>query len=263
MLLVWKPNWYLTYHYWPTSYNTHIFEGTCYFVPPKNARERLAPGARGGDVQGVRAPGRQHARGDAVDARVAAPVTEFPLSDQEILLRHLHKTARTLRARVRAARRPRAAGPGLIEERDMPSTLPPDFADLEPFADWALPTERERYDKRLASTMDEMQAFYDAAFPRLEDAMAYLERSRLDALPDDAKQPAAGCATRSSTSRSPSRSGASRACPTAARRPSTRCSSPRSDPAWRVLAHPSPRSTSAARGSSTSPRASSSSPLTC
>ena len=33
MILVWKPNWYLTYHYWPTSYNTHIFEGTLYFVP--------------------------------------------------------------------------------------------------------------------------------------------------------------------------------------------------------------------------------------
>ena len=42
MVLIWKPNWVLTYHYWPTSYNTHIFEGTCYFVPPKNARERLA-----------------------------------------------------------------------------------------------------------------------------------------------------------------------------------------------------------------------------
>ena len=37
MLLVWAPGWYLTYHYWPTSYNTHIFEGTLYFVPPKNA----------------------------------------------------------------------------------------------------------------------------------------------------------------------------------------------------------------------------------
>ena len=33
MVLVWQPNWYLTYHYWPTSYNTHIFEGTLYFVP--------------------------------------------------------------------------------------------------------------------------------------------------------------------------------------------------------------------------------------
>ena len=41
MLLVWAPNWYLTYHYWPTSYNSHIFEGTLYFVPPKTATERL------------------------------------------------------------------------------------------------------------------------------------------------------------------------------------------------------------------------------
>ena len=37
MLLVWKPGWYLTYHYWPTAYNKHIFEGTLYFVPPRNA----------------------------------------------------------------------------------------------------------------------------------------------------------------------------------------------------------------------------------
>ena len=70
----------------------------------------------------------------------------------------------------------------------MPSTLPSDFADLEPFADWALPTERARYDKRIASTMDELQAFYDAAFPRIEDALTYLEQFSMDALPDDAKR---------------------------------------------------------------------------
>ena len=66
------------------------------------------------------------------------------------------------------------------------TSLPADFADLEPFADWALPTERERYAKRLASTMDELQAFYDAALPRLEDAASYLEQLPLDDLPDDA-----------------------------------------------------------------------------
>jgi hypothetical protein len=64
--------------------------------------------------------------------------------------------------------------------------LPTDFADLEPFAGWGLPTERERYAKRIDSTMEELQAFYDAAFPRLEDAMAYLDNFELDALPDDA-----------------------------------------------------------------------------
>lgn len=70
----------------------------------------------------------------------------------------------------------------------MPSTLPSDFADLEPFAEWAIPTERARYDKRVASTMDEMQAFYDAAFPRMEDALSYLEQFSMDGLPDDAKR---------------------------------------------------------------------------
>jgi hypothetical protein len=69
------------------------------------------------------------------------------------------------------------------------TTLPEPFADLEPFAaTWCLRTESERYDKRLASTMDEMQTFYDAAFPRLADALDYLDQYSLDALPEDATQ---------------------------------------------------------------------------
>jgi hypothetical protein len=42
------------------------------------------------------------------------------------------------------------------------SKLPEEFADLERFADWCLPTEEERYAKRLDSTMAEMQELYDA-----------------------------------------------------------------------------------------------------
>jgi hypothetical protein len=53
--------------------------------------------------------------------------------------------------------------------------LPAEFADLEPFSDWILATERERYAKRLASAMEELQAFYDAAFPLLAGANKYLE----------------------------------------------------------------------------------------
>src|SRR3954454_17730073 len=70
----------------------------------------------------------------------------------------------------------------------MSTVLPTDFADLEPFADWALETEAERYAKRLASSMDELQAFYDAAFPRLEAAMAYLDALDFAALPADAER---------------------------------------------------------------------------
>ena len=67
------------------------------------------------------------------------------------------------------------------------ASLPADFADLAPFAGWALPSESARYAKRIASTMDELQAFYDAMFPRLEPAMQYLDKLAIDALPDDAK----------------------------------------------------------------------------
>src|SRR5260370_19115958 len=42
MLLIWAPGWYLTYHYWPTAVNRHIFETSLHFVPPSGARQRLA-----------------------------------------------------------------------------------------------------------------------------------------------------------------------------------------------------------------------------
>jgi hypothetical protein len=65
--------------------------------------------------------------------------------------------------------------------------LPDEFADLEPYAAaWCLETEPERYERRLASTMAEMQAFYGACFPRLEDAIAYCDKFPLDDMPDDA-----------------------------------------------------------------------------
>ena len=68
------------------------------------------------------------------------------------------------------------------------ATLPAEFSDLEPFSDWCLESERERYAKRLASDMGELQAFYDGAFPRLEAAIEHLDRYDLDALPDDARR---------------------------------------------------------------------------
>ena len=67
----------------------------------------------------------------------------------------------------------------------MSTFLPAEFADLEVFADWCLPTEPERYAKRLGSNMDEMQAFYDAITPRAEEALTYCDKFSLDDLPED------------------------------------------------------------------------------
>jgi len=69
----------------------------------------------------------------------------------------------------------------------MANVLPAEFAELEPFAEWAIPTERARYPKRLASSMDELQAFHDAALPRLEAAQEYLENVKMDGISEENK----------------------------------------------------------------------------
>jgi hypothetical protein len=62
--------------------------------------------------------------------------------------------------------------------------LPAEFGVLESYGDWVLETESERYAKRLASSMAEMQAFYDAAFPLLEPAMTHLDTFGLGEMPE-------------------------------------------------------------------------------
>jgi hypothetical protein len=65
--------------------------------------------------------------------------------------------------------------------------LPPEFSDLEPYAaKWCLASEPERYAERMASSMEEMQEFYDAFFPRVEEAIDYCDKFPLDDMPDDA-----------------------------------------------------------------------------
>jgi hypothetical protein len=93
MILLWAPNWYLTYHYWPTSYNTHVFESSLYFVPARTARERVAHelALTSFKEYGLQDGNTLEATQSMIEAQV---VTEFPLNDQEIALRHLHRTAR-------------------------------------------------------------------------------------------------------------------------------------------------------------------------
>jgi hypothetical protein len=107
MLLVWKPNWVITYHYWPTAYNSHVFEGTCYFAPPKNARERLAQ-----ELAVVTFKEYSLQDGNTLEAtqmmlESRTTLRTFPLNDQEILLRHLHRTVRDWVSRYQE--RPEAA----------------------------------------------------------------------------------------------------------------------------------------------------------
>lgn len=62
--------------------------------------------------------------------------------------------------------------------------LPRQFQDLEKFIPWALPTERARNRKRLASDMDEIREFYDTMLARVEPALEYLNGFPIDAMPE-------------------------------------------------------------------------------
>ncbi|OBJ02033.1 hypothetical protein [Mycobacterium sp. 1465703.0] len=65
--------------------------------------------------------------------------------------------------------------------------LPSAFAELEDYAQtWCLATETERWNARVSASMPELRAFYDAFFPRLEEAIDYCDKFPLDNVPEDA-----------------------------------------------------------------------------
>ena len=64
-----------------------------------------------------------------------------------------------------------------------PFALPTGYEDLAWLADWALPTERERHQKRLSTPLGELQRVYDALLPRIEGIIADLDRLPVNDLP--------------------------------------------------------------------------------
>jgi hypothetical protein len=69
-----------------------------------------------------------------------------------------------------------------------PALLPDRFQELERYAEkWCRPSEDERWTARLTSSMDEIQAFYDAFEPHAEEAIRYCDQYPLDSLPDDVR----------------------------------------------------------------------------
>jgi phenylpropionate dioxygenase-like ring-hydroxylating dioxygenase large terminal subunit len=89
VVLTWSQNYMITYQYWPLGPERHQFYMDYYFVPPKNASERLTQEA-------IMAVAKDFALQDsnileATQRRISSGVRrEFFYSDQEVLLRHLH-----------------------------------------------------------------------------------------------------------------------------------------------------------------------------
>ena len=196
MLLVWEPGWYLTYHYWPTSYNTPHLRGHALLRAAEERRRAAAAGAGRGHVQGVRPAGRQHPRGDPVDDRVAGGHAVPAERPGDPAAPPAHRRPGATSPSTRQQRRDAGRHLGRVLSEETPMTTDPPRRVRRPRAVRRLvprAPRRERYAKRLASSMDEMQAFYDAAFPRLEAATAYLDAFALDDLPDGRRAPAVLC----------------------------------------------------------------------
>jgi phenylpropionate dioxygenase-like ring-hydroxylating dioxygenase large terminal subunit len=89
---LWERGWYHTYQHWPTSYDRHVFEWNMYFAPPRHARDALAQEMTAVSLKEFAL--QDDSLIESVQLTLgSADLIDFPLCDQEILCRHLHKTA--------------------------------------------------------------------------------------------------------------------------------------------------------------------------
>ena len=91
VILLYERGWYLTYRYWPTSAGTHDWEMEYWFPESRSPRERIqhevtaAMSKEAGLQDMATLDGTQQ----GLESRRRS--TGFPLSDQEITVRHFHK----------------------------------------------------------------------------------------------------------------------------------------------------------------------------
>jgi phenylpropionate dioxygenase-like ring-hydroxylating dioxygenase large terminal subunit len=90
VILLYERGWYLTYRYWPTSARTHHWEMEYWFPASRSPRERIqhevtAAMSKEAGIQDM-------ATLDGTQQGLESGAVEwFPLSDQEITVRHFHK----------------------------------------------------------------------------------------------------------------------------------------------------------------------------
>lgn len=89
MILVWERQWVLTYHYWPTSERTHMFEVNCYFAPAATPLDRIRQEMAAVTMKeyALQDANTLEATQTMLETKV---VEEFVLNDQEIMCRHHH-----------------------------------------------------------------------------------------------------------------------------------------------------------------------------
>ena len=90
VLLFWTQGFYYIYYYWPTSYNTMVYETHLYFPKATKPSERIAQEVIALSYKdfGLQDVNTCEGSQQMLESRA---VERFPLGDQEILCRHLHK----------------------------------------------------------------------------------------------------------------------------------------------------------------------------
>jgi phenylpropionate dioxygenase-like ring-hydroxylating dioxygenase large terminal subunit len=90
VILLYERGWYLTYHYWPTSHREHDWEMDFYFPASRSPRERIQHEvtAAMSKEAGIQDMATLDGTQQGLESRA---VERFPLSDQEITVRHFHQ----------------------------------------------------------------------------------------------------------------------------------------------------------------------------
>jgi Rieske 2Fe-2S family protein len=91
VILLYERGWYLTYQYWPTGPDTHVWETSYYFPPSRTASERIRHEVTAvvSKEAGLQDAGTLDGTQLGLESRV---VDAYPLCDQELTVRHLHAT---------------------------------------------------------------------------------------------------------------------------------------------------------------------------
>lgn len=90
-ILIWSTGWYMLYRYWPISHSRHRFEGSLYFPPATTSSQRAAQETAVVMFKEFALQDAGTLTGTQQGLESRATVGDFPLCDQELLVRHFHK----------------------------------------------------------------------------------------------------------------------------------------------------------------------------
>ena len=90
-MLIFGSSGYSTHVHWPTGPHSHIFEVEMFYQPPKTHKERLGQELTVKFLNDIILEDASPSEGLQAMLNSGA-LTHFTMNDEEILLRHLHKT---------------------------------------------------------------------------------------------------------------------------------------------------------------------------